>query len=622
MKAYGRYGKVLYDKSKTNEIEFTDSEDDEENSSNQALSTSPKTSSLSPTKSTKRKLKNPSILEDTFLGSDNLSELKDQDSFSNTRSTLIASSPIKKSPPVKNNDARPIIKVETKAFDFLDSVKVKKRKRNYKRVFTQDNEELDVAYDTNNTSLSNLDKTICEINTFLSGLKPKQQNVLENMFDQNISKPEIEETDNKELTKKYNRKRTILLDQEKENNIESDTPSEYSSESSSEEENDLTLNKKPNKTQHFNALRIMGDSLKYKEDLDFIISASDSDNPDIFVSQLLNLILTINKDQAFGNHIVRHYSPDIWNWCFRKRQKNSNDILLLKGYLLSQLKIPNEHIPSMAILEEFINSMVKHSTIPKTLKYSNKITQLTYNEFLQKLDVKPCVFYSIKLTDFYASDIFTSYDKADLLFKMLENTPNIYLSDMFALLESVLSFEGTKASISSSDHLKFTKLLISKCEKFQTDQGLIKTIILLTNDSAIAKSIPQDENNSLFETTFNFIVEKLEESSDESIDVLILNLGLCLNIIDYCNSDLRINEKVWKQTLDLILKIKRIIQNKLVLSLFCLTFALFVRLSNTSVTRQTKRFIGNELMIFSKDAENFNSSILNKINYALEMFGV
>lgn len=573
--------------------------------------------------------------------------------------------------------------VNSKSYDFLDIPfervlkKRKKRSKKYHKTIIKEITASDDDDDSNDSQLmdneenKNLLECLNNVKTFISNIKPIDDNV--DILLNNHS--EVTNTDNNNgilpsiksnRAKLYGRNRTILLDQNKQED-------EELSESDIEEEQNIT--EKINSSQQFNSssitsdtssqyikthnyseLKNMGTSLKYQYDLDFLLI--DTNDPEVTEAELIpkfiNFALLLENEDAFFEYVKKYRLMEIWCWIFPNdwRFYESNILTFFQIYLANKLQLPeSEDIPDSCLNNILINILKnekykKQFNIQREKIKISKITRLNYNDFIKTSNAKSSFEYALNVLINYDKKLL--YSNAQIIFTSLFELLTVSTNQILPQLDGVLTIlnellEQEDSELLTISHTEKNNLIDSLsnenlCSQYDSNTDFIKCIILLTNYQDLNLSPKTFEN--LFIDNLTCIIESLTGKSFNNdvvsleIDLLILKLGLCLNIITY-KQDWNIKElyplfsKLQSKISTLLKQIstneeKDVIdecikpQIHFIYNMFCTNVAYFFISTNTSADKDTLNIIKIRLIQFLKETEEFNKSIFLKVSNALQ----
>lgn len=208
------------------------------------------------------------------------------------------------------------------AFNFLDGSKASKRKR--RRTYQKHDANITSSIEpdvqdedsiTMHNEFESIRKIYNDINEFILKLPRADDDILNKMLENEMKMDDAVENNSIRTSKdkKYGKFRTILINKNKENEImgeevdqKANTLSLNNADNSNAEKEGLTS------TNHYNELKNMGDTIKYQDDIEFLLSNSKSnDNTTVpineYFKKLLNLSLMIINDEEFFQYAKRYF---------------------------------------------------------------------------------------------------------------------------------------------------------------------------------------------------------------------------------------------------------------------------------------------------------------------------
>lgn len=509
----------------------------------------------------------------------------------------------------------PLDQSELKAFDFLDehSQVKKRRKTNYKRLYNEN------FNDTGNFNpQSGINKTIDELHEFLSVLKGRNDNSIQETFKKELRKS-VEEKDSKMDSKiTYGRLRTMLLGKDEDDAIELEEETE---------ENHL---KKPStsnvqdsiSTHHYNELKNMGEILKFQDDLEFLTEDDPAimDTP-LFTFKLLNLALTMNNDEEFCRYINKHCVVEVSNWCFSKKDFGNEMLLLFQGYLSTKLNVPSKDLPRC--FEQFIISLSSCSKLPSEHIITSKLARLNYKDFLKGTHQASGRSYSLdlylKYPDFLSSRQVVKL-VSDLLDKSFETAA---FTERLLQVSALLVFRQRGLLDDIRQEITLFSKLESYLPEWIANEHLIKSLIILSNEDEILSLASTYDKNKLYKCSMDFILMHIEPMKTDKVDVIILHLGLSLNIIGECH-EFELDVDQWKRAQICFSALSGNNRNDIaegrsgfVFDMFYLNFAYMANQLKKSLLQNERDFLIKALNSFNREAKHYNGSIHDKISTAL-----
>ncbi|KAF4006725.1 Protein RAD61 domain protein [Saccharomyces cerevisiae] len=192
-----------------------------------------------------------------------------------------------------------------------------------------------------------------DINEFILKLPRADDDILNKMLENEMKMDDAIENNSIRTSKdkKYGKFRTILINKNKENEImgeevdqKANTLSLNNADNSNAEKEGLTS------TNHYNELKNMGDTIKYQDDIEFLLSNSKSnDNTTVpineYFKKLLNLSLMIINDEEFFQYAKRYFKKEIIKLSFAQFRSDFPELILLQGYLLHKVSESQSDFP-------------------------------------------------------------------------------------------------------------------------------------------------------------------------------------------------------------------------------------------------------------------------------------
>lgn len=504
---------------------------------------------------------------------------------------------------------------ELEAFDFLDehSQVNKRRKTNYKRHYNE------ISNDTEDVNPQNgINKTINELNEFLSSLKERNDNAIQETFKKELGKSVEEKSSKMDSKVTYGRLRTMLLSKDEDDAIELEEETE---ENHFEKPNIANLQDSVS-THHYNELKNMGEILKYQDDLEFLAEDDPAImNTPLFTSKLLNLALTMNNDEEFCRYINRHCAVEVSAWCFSNKDFGNEMILLLQAYLSTKLNLPSKDLPRC--FQQFMISLSSCSKLPTEHLIGSRMARMNYNDFLRKTHQTSGQSYSLDLYLKYP-DFLSSREAVKEVSGLLDIS-----SETAAFTERLLQVIALLVSRQRCllEDIRQEMPLFNKLKSYLPEWGanehLVKSLIMLTNEDKILSLTSIYDKNTLYKSSMDIILMHIDPIKADKIDVIILHLGLSLNIIGGCH-DLELDVNQWKHARMCFSRLSANNrddiaedQNGFVFNMFYLNFAYMANQLKKPLLESESDFLIKALNSFNKDAKHYNGSIRDKISTAL-----
>ncbi|SCU93880.1 LAME_0F05314g1_1 [Lachancea meyersii CBS 8951] len=376
-------------------------------------------------------------------------------------------------------------------------------------------------------------------------------------------------------------------------------------------------------TQHFNHLRAMGETLKYQDDLEFTLQVSLRSNLDTRISSVLGLALNLLNDAGFLDYAVKHCQKEVWEWCLRLLL-DSNVLLLHAGaFVLYKLALKPDHsLWGEMDFPTVIFPLIQQTQVATTDDCTEHVKG-SYDEFLLLTNRKPGLFYGLKLWN-HCLDREESLDEGaiDAILEVLEKDC-CHTPDALAIAEKVLSKKGTDNDVSQS---RWFKALSQYCSSQATNHSLIKALVKITNDEIEV----YDGMSDVFRCSLTFILVNsallFQNTREDLIDVFVLHLGLCLNLVRIQSLMHQVSEDEVQKTHEVLQQLLRSSDKTLLRDfnqnmyvLICCYFACSGVL--TFQPAETK-IVRHRLNAFAKEIEPFNKSIHGNVLQMLDAISV
>ncbi|AMD22019.1 HGL321Wp [Eremothecium sinecaudum] len=457
-------------------------------------------------------------------------------------------------------------------------------------------------------------KALNTVRDILGSIKPSQGLVL----DMEALRGDVDEQEEDTGCVKYGRTRTILVKKHE----SSDDDEEGSGNGAVDEEGDKDDPESGNMvSQHFNQLKAMGGNLKYQNDLDFILHGDASITPGKRRTEMLRLCLDITANDKLRQHIIKYYHYDVWKWCIRVLDPKDLVTSFLQCFIMDKIPLPtNDKTWSMVSISEFILQLVTDALTTPKIKGS-RLVKHNYKDFLGAIECDTPSQFAIHIWDKYIPPMTDDPKVIPLLLHRLGDRDPKTISPLLSLLERHLpAIESTQDAF-EGNYSKLFQLLIPLWPDWRQNEYYVKCFIKLTNSSHLLAKV---ENKSmLLQQSICYINERqstLWTHTDPScIDIVILHLGLCLNLIVEITSIITDTEL---QSMKSIFKeiSQRIADGQMsfMANLFLLIFAYSVHKKDLELNATEHKYLISKLKAFSMDVNSYNESIFERTNYILE----
>lgn len=371
----------------------------------------------------------------------------------------------------------------------------------------------------------------------------------------------------------------------------------------------------------------MGDTIKYQDDIEFLLSNSKSnDNTTVpineYFKKLLNLSLMIINDEEFFQYAKRYFKKEIIKLSFAQFRSDFPELILLQGYLLHKVSESQSDFPPS--FDNFSIELSKDDGKIRTKKnkHINKLSHLNFEDFLRKTQFKTGLYYSLSLWEMHGN---LSLDIIKRISILASNKDlfSRHVKTFVPLLEKLITASEFCHMYIEQPEM-FDSLISNLNNQFKDmldDDSLIKILILLTNMEVHNYTLWK-EADMIFQSSMNTILESIHPLTDAKVDNILLHLGLCLNICSRENSRLKLDGKLWYDMKTIFVKMIRDgsdTENRLVQGLFYLNFSFLIkqRKENSNLDPAELNLLLVELEAFKSETSQFNEGISNKIEIAL-----
>ena len=523
------------------------------------------------------------------------------------------------------------------AFNFLDGSKASKRKR--RRTYQKHDANITSSIEpdvqdedsiTMHNEFESIRKIYNDINEFILKLPRADDDILNKMLENEMNMDDAIENNSIRTSKdkKYGKFRTILINKNKENEImgeevdqKANTLSLNNADNSNAEKEGLTS------TNLYNELKNMGDTIKYQDDIEFLLSNSKSnDNTTVpineYFKKLLNLSLMIINDEEFFQYAKRYFKKEIIKLSFAQFKSDFPELILLQGYLLHKVSESQSDFPPS--FDNFSIELSKDDGKIRTKKnkHIKKLSHLNFEDFLRKTQFKTGLYYSLSLWEMHGN---LSLDIIKRISILASNKDlfSRHVKTFIPLLEKLITASEFCHMYIEQPEM-FDSLISNLNNQFKDmldDDSLTKILILLTNMEVHNYTLWK-EADMVFQSSMNTILESIHPLTDAKVDNILLHLGLCLNICSRENSRLKLDGKLWYDMKTIFVKMIRDgsdTENRLVQGLFYLNFSFLIkqRKENSNLDPGELNLLLVELEAFKSETSQFNEGISNKIEIAL-----
>jgi len=350
------------------------------------------------------------------------------------------------------------------------------------------------------------------------------------------------------------------------------------------------------------------------------------------ISILSELILAINGDDKFLLYILRHHSDEICKWCLQQDSTGNHELLLLQGYILNLFHKESDFFCDLENVQQMLLNLAKCTKESKGLRTNKKMQKLMYLDFLKVNGKNTGLDYALNIWNTYITKFSTEYMTRvlQLLIEMVdtEETRNIICNlSYFGLLQTLLGTlkgNGDEKDTIFRAKQEISKMLMNHPDLINNDEYL-KCIVIITNDRKTVQAFQLKTAKSITDIILHSIIQHLKEQSKDNNNNAILQLGLCLNIINDSHTDLAIPDIMWRQLKQFVFqndvhKVQiPIIQNLLYLNFAFLTIIKKTQTSNgASLLSDTEKVqMKKALEQFKFDTSNINKFVDEKVTYAI-----
>ncbi|CCD22749.1 Rad61p NDAI_0A05940 [Naumovozyma dairenensis CBS 421] len=302
---------------------------------------------------------------------------------------------------VGKSDAFAFLEIESKG-------SLKRRKTNYRRSKREENyQESGTSSPAMEDGINGIYENINDVNEYINSLND-DGSLVEKFVKEHLMVFDTNAKENQALSdksvpgatskKSYGRLRTILINKNEDEDIEALSETELQNRAIATEEKKSTKN---NDLTHFNELKNMGTSLKYRDDLDFLQRKEMGTIE--YISALVNFCITLHTDEDFKKIVMELDIDTIRDWCFESYpeglQSSTLEIIyLLQGYLITTLGVlGKEEETNNQQLQNLLNGLPKLKALPDlSILNKHKMLKLQLNDFIQFTDGTTGYDYSLR----------------------------------------------------------------------------------------------------------------------------------------------------------------------------------------------------------------------------------
>ncbi|CUS21612.1 LAQU0S03e06612g1_1 [Lachancea quebecensis] len=501
-------------------------------------------------------------------------------------------------------------------FDFLDEPVRKKRKRAAQPKTDSDACE-EAEYDTADAFFSSqaeqsFQSTIDDANSMLSRICGESKAKAEwesSGTQEDMGDRTPDDTDNKVM---YGKNRTMLhCEDEPEITVE---PPE-----------DLRDSAEPS-THHFNHLKTMGESLKYQDDLEFMLQKEAQMTLAAKTSNLLIFALNLINNAGFLEYVIKYSRKEIWQWCLQLGNNEDPILRHLCAFIFAKLPLDaDDPMWGELNLYEFVLPLTSQKSASLKIKGS-KFTEMSYLEFLNATDSKPGLYYALRLwSPFLGHQKEISQTVVDTFTTLLKSRCE-YSDTILPIIERLVSKETVEGHSACYKHMMQT--LVPLFGSHACNDSLIKALVKMTNESALVAELKDDQKTVLLTSSLEFLLAHnrflFDEHEDELLDIFVLYLGLTLNLVKALEQD----DVVFEDKEPLIEQLKHTFQDLQAASdestqhnfnqnIFILIYCYIAMRNKVFLQRAERAFVILRLEAFLQEIKQYNESIYSAIAVVL-----
>lgn len=501
-------------------------------------------------------------------------------------------------------------------FSFLEDTPVPKRRKthSFRKESAKSNEDSGDDYESNINSES-FRSTIDGINELLSSIKSAEKSELV-LTDKLQDEKDVEQY---EAAGTYGSTRTILCREEDDSIQGSASENE---EYRGKGEVELQMKEEDDgATHHFNQLKVMGESLKFQDELEFLMSDADKDIQS-FISRLLTLSLDILNNDELRAYIIKYQHKDVWNWCFKVSDPHNAVLLYVQAIIATIIPLDDrQNLWYRLDIDDFILPLTSQKIVIENIE-GTKFMKLNYRDLLAKTERRTGLYYALTL---WPKCQDPDCELSEIQYSTLVNL----LKDRTEWIDMLL--EVVEVIIPNEFPMKLSKrcidlfnILSQILEQLTENETLIKSLIKLTNNRTIIASLPTEQRIGLLKLSLSYIANSASvfesQSSSSDSGLAILHLGLALNlIVDLKDATLRIEYDVLQELKRKYHKIlSRIANFNFGENMYLLVFAYVCKIANITLDSVANVDVYQKLHDFSNEVKMYNKSIYFGIRALLD----
>ncbi|SSD60396.1 uncharacterized protein SCODWIG_02157 [Saccharomycodes ludwigii] len=365
-------------------------------------------------------------------------------------------------------------------------------------------------------------------------------------------------------------------------------------------------------TQDFNQLINMGTDLQFNDDINFILEKQCE-----FHEKMISLILAIANSPYLKKYIIRYKYKDILGWCFKNKDKKFLFLQVLLAFLIGLQASPNDTFWDSAfgvedycyLLGNKINNIEEYFVHEK-LELS-KYGGLDFADLLNTLrtdetDIKYLILKVLNVTrpENIVNNLKIQNALANIF--MVNSDKDKYTEMIFPLLDPKY-------------YSLFLQYLVDNFNKYKENEQYLKLLVKVSNECNNFEIV------RLTKLSLQYICEQGCNIHEDKMDLVILHLGICLNILSGTGKRIQVEDIDIKSILKLFdsqifKQMDRQDSNFFIENLFILVFSYIVLLCEIQLEVTKIDFIKEQLRIFaSTDIGMQNQSIEHHIQHILEV---
>ncbi|AEY94841.1 FAAR187Cp [Eremothecium gossypii FDAG1] len=372
-------------------------------------------------------------------------------------------------------------------------------------------------------------------------------------------------------------------------------------------------------SRHFNELRTMGETLKYSEDLDFILSDNSMTTPEHRRNNMLRLCLDMMNNEDLCQYIVKYRHREVWEWCFQGTDPKQKVTSLLQCFIADKIPLlRHDKRWAMLSLENFILPLATDEVFPKKIAGS-RLVKLNYQDLLRKLKFTNTCEYALYIWATYLLYTDAVYGAVPALARLISRGQLKDWDTACSLLENNIVAAPSGSDI--EEYAQAFQTLAGLSREKLTNEGVLKCLIKLTNHTTVlelsADLLPSLVRSLAMSVQLhqNNIVSSISEIKT---NLLILQLGLLLNIVSEATTAASTEELTNFGAVFRSVFVKKPTEMSFVLQLFLLVYAYSAGAAGVQLPPAEADFLKSELEAFATDVSSYNHNIHTRITRVLE----